>query len=37
MSVRFIPCGEWVNESERIACERLRSKLQSVEPFWILL
>ncbi|MBK8534060.1 MAG: NERD domain-containing protein [Candidatus Competibacteraceae bacterium] len=35
--VRFIPCGEFVNESERIAVERLRSKLHSVEAFWILL
>ena len=37
IGVRFIPCGEFVNESERIAVERLRSKLQSVEAFWILL
>ena len=37
MSVRFIPCGEFVNESERIAVERLRAKLQSAEAFWILL
>jgi serine/threonine protein kinase len=37
MSVRFIPCGEFVNASERTAVERLRAKLQSVEAFWILL
>jgi len=36
MSVRFIPGGEFVNASERIAIERLRAKLQSVEAFWIL-
>ncbi|MCC8993870.1 MAG: hypothetical protein LM550_09335 [Candidatus Contendobacter sp.] len=37
MSVRFIPCGEFVNESERTAVERLRVNLQSVVGFWILL
>ena len=35
--VRFLPCGEFVNESERIAVERLRSKLQGAETSWILL
>ena len=35
--VRFLPCGEFVNESERLAVERLRSKLQSTGACWILL
>ncbi|MBS1223320.1 MAG: hypothetical protein H6R23_2940, partial [Proteobacteria bacterium] len=35
--VRFLPCGEFVNESERIAVERLCSKLQGAETPWILL
>ncbi len=35
--VRFLPCGEFVNESERLAGERLRSKLQSTGARWILL
>lgn len=35
--VRFLPCGEFVNESERTAVERLRSKLQGAETPWILL
>ncbi|HAS50597.1 MAG TPA: hypothetical protein DCS21_02140 [Gammaproteobacteria bacterium] len=35
--VRFLPCGEFVNESERIAVERLHSKLQSTGARWILL
>ena len=35
--VRILPCGEFVNESERIAVERLCSKLQGAETPWILL
>ena len=35
--VRILPYGEFVNESERIAVERLRSKLQGAETPWILL
>ncbi|TVR66414.1 MAG: NERD domain-containing protein, partial [Candidatus Competibacteraceae bacterium] len=35
--IRFLPCGEFVNESERLAIERLRSKLQSTGDCWILL
>ena len=35
--VRFLPCGEFINESERTAIERLRSKLQGAETPWILL
>ena len=37
MSVRHIPCGTFVNESERIAVERLNTKLQSVDSHWVLL
>ena len=37
MSVRHIPCGTFVNESERIAVERLKAKLQSVDSHWVLL
>ena len=36
-SVRWIPCGDYANESERIAFERLRNKLQSADGTWILL
>ncbi len=35
--VRHIPCGTFVNESERIACERLRVKLQGAPGEWIIL
>lgn len=35
--VRFLPCGEFINESERTAIERLRSKLKGAETPWILL
>ena len=35
--VRNIPCGTFVNESERIACERLRAKLQGADGDWIIL
>jgi len=35
--VRHIPCGIAVNESERIACERLRVTLQGAEGDWIIL
>ena len=35
--VRHIPCGIAVNESERLAYERLRAKLQGVEGDWIIL
>jgi len=36
-NVRWIPCGDYANESERIAVERLRNKLQSADGTWILL
>jgi hypothetical protein len=32
-----LPCGHFVNESERIAVERLRSKLQGTGSKWVLL
>lgn len=35
--VRILPCGEFVNESERIAVERLHLKLQGAGTPWILL
>jgi len=35
--VRHIPCGTFVNESERLACERLRAKLQAAPGDWIIL
>ncbi len=35
--VRHIPCGAFVNESERKAVERLKAKLQSVSGHWVLL
>jgi len=35
--VRHIPCGVFVNESERKAVERLKAKLQSVGAHWVLL
>ena len=35
--VRHIPCGSFVNESERLACERLTSKLREDSGTWILL
>lgn len=37
MGVRFLQCGDFVNESERTAAERLRNKLQGVDSTWILL
>lgn len=35
--VRHIPCGSFVNESERLAVERLTSKLRDDGGTWILL
>ena len=35
--VRHIPCGSFVNESERLAVERLSSKLREDSGTWILL
>ncbi|HYN77356.1 MAG TPA: nuclease-related domain-containing protein, partial [Lamprocystis sp. (in: g-proteobacteria)] len=35
--VRHIPCGTFVNESERAACEKLRAKLQGADGDWIIL
>lgn len=35
--VRHLPCGEFVNASEQLAVERLRSKLESRGGNWILL
>lgn len=36
--VRHIPCGPFVNESERVAVDRLKSKLQSAPAgLWVLL
>ncbi len=37
MTVQFIPCGEFANESERIAVERLKSDLAKVPGRWIIL
>ena len=37
MGVRLLKCGEFVNESERTAAERLRNKLQGANGTWILL
>lgn len=34
---RHIPCGTPVNESERLAIERLKSKLQGIPGPWLLL
>lgn len=34
---RHIPCGAPVNESERLAIERLKAKLQSLHGPWVLL
>lgn len=35
--VRHLPCGDFVNESERVAVERVRAKLESAGGYWILL
>ena len=35
--VRHIPCGAFVNDSERRAVERLKAKLQSASGNWVLL
>jgi Nuclease-related domain len=35
--VRVIPCGRFANESERLAVERLKGKLQGSPGPWILL
>ena len=35
--VRHIPCGAFVNESERTAVERLKQRLQSDSGHWVLL
>ena len=35
--VRHIPCGTFVNESERLACARLSAKLQTAPGDWIIL
>jgi len=35
--VRHIPCGMFVNESERLAVSRLTTKLRDSERTWILL
>jgi len=37
MAIRHIPCGVPVNESEALAIEKLKSKLQSVPGDWVLL
>lgn len=37
MTVQFIPCGEFANESERFAVERLKSDLAKVHGRWIIL
>ena len=37
MSIRHIPCGDFVNESERRAVGHLKAKLQSVDGPWVLL
>lgn len=36
-SVRHIPCGEPVNASERMAVEKVKSKLQGLTGSWIVL
>lgn len=35
--VRHLPCGDFVNASEQLAVERVRSKLDGVGGYWILL
>lgn len=37
--IQQIPCGPFANESERVACEKLRNKLQGThgQGFWIFL
>ena len=37
--IQQIPCGPFANESERVACEKLRNRLQgtSGQGFWIFL
>lgn len=37
MTVQHIPCGEFANESERIAVERLKTDLVKVSGRWIIL
>ena len=37
MTVQHIPCGEFANESERIAVERLKTDLAKVSGRWIIL
>lgn len=39
MKVLHIPCGPYANESERLACDRLKNKLQglSSEGYYVLL
>ncbi len=37
MMVRHIPCGDFVNESERRAVEQLKAKLQAARGPWVLL
>ena len=37
MSVVHIPCGEFANESEQTAVERLKSELAKVPGEWIIL
>ena len=37
MTVNHIPCGEFANESERTAVERLKSELGKVHGTWIVL
>src|SRR5258706_4711719 len=36
-NVRHLPCGDFVNASERLAVERIRAKLESAGGYWILL
>lgn len=35
--VRHLPCGDFVNASEKLAVERVRAKLESAGGYWILL
>jgi serine/threonine protein kinase len=37
MSVRLIPCSEFVNASEKLAVSRLKQKLTNYDGHWILL
>lgn len=37
VGVRHLPCGDFVNASERLAVERIRIKLESAGGYWILL